>query len=73
MDRDPSRLGQLDDDRRCGGLSEPQASQHDALIGVAPSGGIRTRYISICHDQAESLTDAASGTLRRNGLGAIAL
>ena len=55
-------------------VAEPRFRQrHDAVIGVAPSGGIRTRHISICYDQAEPLTDAVSGTLRRNGLGAIAL
>ena len=46
---------------------------HGLMIGVAPSGGIRTRYIRICHDWAELLMDAVSGTLRRNVLGAIAL
>jgi hypothetical protein len=35
--RDLSRLGQLDDDRRCGGLIQNMvsASLHDALDGVA--------------------------------------
>jgi hypothetical protein len=54
-------------------VAEPSFRQlHEALIGVALSGGIRTRYIRICHDQAELLTDAVSGDLRRNVSGAIA-
>ena len=36
-DRDPSRLGQLESDRGCGGLSQVSASQHGALDGVAPT------------------------------------
>ena len=36
--RDPSRLGQLEKDRGCGGLNQTfLASQHDALDGVAPA------------------------------------
>ena len=53
-------------------VAEPIFRQlHETLIGVAPSGEFALRYICICHDQAELLTESVSGTSRRNGLGAI--
>ena len=42
---------------------------HELLIGVALSGGIRTRNISICHDQEELLTETRERYLAKECVG----
>ncbi len=42
---------------------------HELLIGVALSGGIRTRNIGICHDQAELLTETRERYLAKECVG----
>ena len=75
--RDPSRLGQLESGRGCGGLGQPWPGQAARCSGwsgphgeeFAPDKSASART----DDRAEPPAITVGGTLRRNVLGAIAL
>jgi hypothetical protein len=61
-DRGPSRFGQLECIRGCGGLSHDQQATRAWCLEWPLRRGIRTRYISVCHYLAEPLANTRAVT-----------